>query len=150
MEEVILNSKNFEATSLVRFQSAEKDGTFSLNPFWIDSLAHLSGFILNGTDAINSRNFVYVSHGWKSLRISRPLSRTITYNSYVKMQASPNSVMKGDVYILEENTIIGMVGGLKFQRIPRTMLDTLLPPVSSVSSQPKKLNQQSEQSSNAN
>lgn len=147
MEEVILNSKNFEATSRVRFQSGEKDGTFFLSPFWIDSLAHLSGFILNGSDAIDSKNFVYVSHGWKSLRISRLLSRTITYNSYVKMQASPNNIMKGDVYIFEENTIIGMVGGLKFQRIPRTMLDTLLPPVSSVSSQPKKLNQQLERRS---
>ena len=147
MEEVVLDSKNFEATSRVRFQTEEKDGTFFLSPFWIDSLAHLSGFILNGSDAVDSKNFVYVSHGWKSLRIIRPLSRTRTYNSYVKMQASPNNVMTGDVFVFEGETIIGVVGGLKFQRIPRTMLNTFLPPASSVSSQPTKSNPLVEHSS---
>lgn len=138
MEEVILDSKNFEATSRVKFQTEEKDGTFFLSPFWIDSLCHISGFILNGSDAVDSKNFVYVSHGWKSFRVVRPLSRTTTYNSYVKMQASPNNVMTGDVYIFEGDTIIGVVGGLKFQRIPRTMLNTFLPPTSSVPSQSKR------------
>lgn len=127
MEEVVFNSKNFEATSRVRFQSEEKDGVFFLSPFWIDSLSHLSGFILNGSDAVDSKNFVYISHGWGSMRISHPLNRTKTYASYVKMQASPNNVMVGDVYIFEDNIIIGVVGGLKFQRIPRTLLNTILP-----------------------
>ncbi|KAL8703406.1 MAG: hypothetical protein Q9201_003409 [Fulgogasparrea decipioides] len=44
------------------------------------------------------------------------------------MQPAPNNVMVGDIYILEENVIIGVIGGLKFQRILRTTLDTLLPP----------------------
>lgn len=140
MEEVILNGKNFEATSRIRFQSEEKDGVFFLSPFWIDSLCHLSGFILNGSDAVDSKNFVYISHGWGSMRISRPLNRTKTYASYVKMQASPNNVMIGDVYIFEENIIIGMVGGLKFQRIPRTMLNTILPLPQEGPSQPLKSN----------
>lgn len=48
------------------FSPQRKMAPFSLVPSGL-SLAHLSGFILNGTDAINSRNLVYVSHGWKSL-----------------------------------------------------------------------------------
>lgn len=131
MEEVILDSKNFEATSRVEFQTDDKDGTFFCSPFWIDSLAHLSGFILNGSDAVDSKNFVYISHGWKSMRFARPLVRTTIYNAYVKMQPRPNDIMAGDVYILEGNTITGVVGGLKFQRIPRKILDSLLPPNSS-------------------
>lgn len=145
MEEVILNSKNFEATSRVKFQSGDKDGTFFLSPFWIDSLSHLSGFILNGSDAVDSKNFVYISHGWKSLRISRPLSKIVTYNSYVKMQASSNNVMIGDVYIFEENTIIGMIGGLKFQQIPRRTFNILLPPTTPGPTQAKKSNYPLEQ-----
>ena len=129
MEEVILDSQNFEATSRVEFQSEQKDGRFFFSPFWIDSLCHLSGFILNGSDAIDSRNFVYVSHGWKSMRFSRPLNGSVKHQSYVKMQPLPNNIMTGDVYVFEGNTIIGVVGGLKFQRIPRAMLDTILPPV---------------------
>ncbi|MCJ1252097.1 hypothetical protein MMC30_009335 [Trapelia coarctata] len=131
MEEVIFDSRNYEATSRVKFQTNDKDGTFFCSPFWIDSLAHLSGFILNGSDAVDSRNFVYISHGWKSMRFARPLARTTTYNSYVKMQPGPNDIMAGDVYILEGSVIVGVVGGLKFQRIPRRILDSLLPPTSS-------------------
>ena len=138
MDEVILDSENFEATSRVRFQTEDKDGTFFFSPFWIDSLAHLSGFILNGSDAVDSKNFVYISHGWKSLRVNRPLNRTTAYASYVKMQASPNNVMTGDVYIFEEEKIIGVVGGLKFQRIPRAMLNAILPPISAKPSQAKR------------
>ena len=138
MEEVIVNSKNFEATSRVKFQSGKHDGNFFLSPYWIDSLAHLSGFILNGSDAIDSKQFVYVSHGWKSMRITQPLSLTKTYNSYVKMQPTSNNVMMGDIYIFEAGIIVGVVGGLKFQRIPRATLNTLLPIASSVSTQPEK------------
>ncbi|KAL8939701.1 MAG: hypothetical protein Q9216_003215 [Gyalolechia sp. 2 TL-2023] len=127
MENVTLDSSNFEATSRVNFQTKDEDGSFFCSPFWIDSLAHLSGFVLNGSDAVDSKKYVYISHGWKSLRFGRPLSSTTIYRSYVKMQPSPNNVMVGDVFILEDSTIIGVVGGLKFQRVPRAMLDTLLP-----------------------
>jgi len=48
MEEVIVDAPELEATSVVNFQTTEKDGNFFCSPFWIDSLAHLSGFIMNG------------------------------------------------------------------------------------------------------
>lgn len=132
MEIVTLDSSNFEATSLVNFQTTDEDGSFFCSPFWIDSLAHLSGFVLNGSGAVDSMKYVYISHGWKSLRFGRPLNKTTIYRSYVKMQPAPDNVMVGDVFILEEDTIIGVVGGLKFQRIPRTMLNRLLPSDTSV------------------
>lgn len=128
MEEVIVDSEQFEATSRVAFQTSEEDGNFFCSPYWIDSLAHLSGFIVNGTDAVNSKDQVYVSHGWKSLQIARPLSASKTYRSYVKMQPEVGKVMVGDVYVFEEDTIVAVVGGLKFQCIPRSVLNTLLPP----------------------
>ena len=137
MQEVILDSQNFEATSKVNFQTEDKDGNFFFSPFWIDSLAHLSGFILNGSDAIDSKNFVYVSHGWESMRFSKALCRTTEYNSYVKMRPAPGNVMMGDVYVFEGDAIIGVVGGLKFQRIPRAMLNSLLPPASSAATKPQ-------------
>lgn len=113
MENVVLDSANFEATSRVNFQTDEKDGTFLSNPYWIDSLVHLSGSVLNGNDAVDSREICYISHGWKSMRIARSLLRTTKYRSYVKMQPASNTVMSGDVYILEGNAVIGVVGGLQ-------------------------------------
>ena len=136
MENVILDGVNFEATAQVKFQTEGKDGTFFCSPFWIDSLAHLSGFILNGSGAVDSEKFVYVSHGWKSMRLSQKLDRNTAYRSYVKMQPAPNNVMAGDVYIFRGGDIIGVVGGLKFQRIPRAVLNTLVPPQPSARSKP--------------
>ncbi|KAI9875645.1 MAG: hypothetical protein M1830_008148 [Pleopsidium flavum] len=129
MDEVLLDSSNFEAVSKVTFKCGERtDGTYYLNPRWIDSLAHLSGFIVNASDATNSTDSVYISHGWQSMRIGA-LFASKTYRAYVKMQdAKEAGVKQGDVYIFDGSTIVGVVGGLKFQCIPRKLLNMLLPP----------------------
>lgn len=132
IDEVALDSARFEATSRVSFKTTEKDGIFFFSPYWIDSLAHLSGFILNGSDAVDSKNFVYISHGWKSMRFAKELYSTGKYEAYVKMQPVGENVMAGDVYVFEDNAIIGVVGGLKFQRIPRQALNLLLPPANAL------------------
>jgi len=129
MEEVILHSENMEATARIKFQTTENDGNFMYSPFWIDSIAHLSGFIVNGSDAVNSKESVYISHGWQSLQIAEPLSADKTYRSYVKMQPHPGKIMVGNVWVLDGDRIIACVGGLKFQCIPRRVLNTLLPPL---------------------
>lgn len=129
MEEVVIDGTNFEATSRVVFQTKETDGNFFCCPYWIDSLMHLAGFILNGGSAVDTKQFVYISHGWKALRFAVPLVRTKTYHSYVKMQETRESnVMAGDVYVFDGKNIIAMCVGLKFQRIPRTVLNSFLPP----------------------
>ncbi len=130
MEEVTLSSENMEATSKVSFQTKPTDGTFMCSPYWIDSVAHISGFIVNGSDAVDSKNQVYVSHGWESLRVAEPFSQEKTYRSYVKMQAAGGKMLAGDVYVFDGNRVIAVVGGLKFQCIPRVVLNQLLPPIS--------------------
>ena len=136
MEEVILHSENMEATSKVVFQTSQKDGNFLCSPYWIDSVAHISGFIVNGSDATNSQENVYISHGWESLQVAEPLSQDKTYRSYVRMQPRPGKIMAGDVWVFDGNRIVAVVSGLKFQCIPRKVLNMLLPPVGAVSSQP--------------
>lgn len=128
MEEVILDGKTTEATAAVKFQTTPADGEFFCSPYWIDSLAHLSGFIVNASDHLDSDNSVYISHGWGSIRISKVLSPEKTYRSYVRMQPQPGNVSAGDVYILEGDEVIGMVSGLKFQNIPRRALNIMMPP----------------------
>jgi iterative type I PKS product template protein len=129
MQQVILHSENLEATSQVVFQTTDKDGTFVCCPYWIDSVAHISGFIMNGSDAIDSRESVYISHGWGSMRFAEPLSAEKSYRSYVKMQHTEPNVVAGDVFIFDGERIVASVGGLKFQCIPRRVLNMVLPPV---------------------
>ena len=128
MEEVILDSPQLEATAHIAFQTTEADGNFVCSPYWIDSLCHLAGFIVNANDAVDSTKQVYVSHGWESMRFAEPIQAEKTYRSYVKMQPLPGNMVAGDVYIFDGNRIIGMCGALKFQCIPRTLLNTFLPP----------------------
>jgi iterative type I PKS product template protein len=136
MEEVILDGKETEATAKIRFQTTEKDGEYFCSPFWIDSLAHLSGFIVNATDTVDSDDLVYISHGWESIRLSKSLSVDKTYQSYVRMQPAPRQMSVGDVYIFEGDEIIGVVQGLKFQGIPRRAMDIMVPPTKKTAGKP--------------
>lgn len=62
IREVILDSGKHEATALVKFQASR--GDFHRSPFWIDSVGHLSGFIMNVNDATDSENQVFMNYGW--------------------------------------------------------------------------------------
>ena len=137
MKEVILDSKNFEASSLIEFRATEGDGDFEANPYWIDNITHLSGFVLNGTDAVDSKKEVYISHGWESLQMVRPLAARKCYRNHVKMHRGPKQTMVGDVYVFDGEDMVALVGGVKFQAIPRPLLNKLLPPISGAAASPK-------------
>ncbi|KAK0667056.1 putative polyketide synthase [Cercophora samala] len=136
LQEVFMNSDLFEAAANVKFNTSESDGTFTHNPYWIDSFAHLSGFVLNGTDK-TPLDAVYISHGWDRLKIVGKLSADRKYQSYVRMQeTSTRGVMEGDVYLLEGDVVVAVCQGLRFQRIQRSTLDHLLPPPNRQTSAP--------------
>ncbi|KAK8089291.1 Beta-ketoacyl synthase [Apiospora hydei] len=129
MESVILDSATCEATAKVVFQTSPEDGTFHTAPYWIDSVCHISGFILNGSDAIDSREQVYISHGWGSMRFAERLSATKTYQTYIRMQnIKGTKMMSGDAYIFDGDKLIGIAGDVRFQAIPRKVLNIVLPP----------------------
>ena len=136
MKEVILKSRNLEATSLIEFRATESEGTFEANPYWIDNIAHLTGFILNGSDIIDSRKQVYISHGWESLPILRPLSARRSYRNHVRMHPGPRQTMIGDAYLFEGEDMVA-VGGVKSQVIPRSLLNKHLPPINGTATRPK-------------
>ena len=89
MKEVILDSANLEATAKVVFQAGPKDGDFFLCPYLLDGIGHLAGFIMNGGDeSPDSKDYVWISHGWDSLRFAKRISADRHYRSYVKCSTS--------------------------------------------------------------
>ena len=138
MNEVILDSAHSEATSVVKFQAGPSDGRFYLSPYLIDSVAHLSGFVMNASDGADTQSNAYISHGWESMRFVKRLESDKEYHAHVKMQPCGKNMMAGDVHIFEEEIIVGEVGGLKFQRIPRKLLNTFLPPTTVISPQERR------------
>ncbi|KAI1438414.1 polyketide synthase [Xylaria sp. CBS 124048] len=129
MESVILDSATCEATAKIVFQTSPEDGVFHTAPYWIDSLCHISGFIVNGTDAIDSREQVFISHGWGSMRFAERLDASKTYQSYIRMQnIKGTKMMSGDAYVFHGEKLIGIAGDVRFQAIPRKVLNVVLPP----------------------
>ncbi|KAI0861579.1 polyketide synthase [Xylaria cubensis] len=129
MESVILDSATCEATAKIVFQTSPEDGVFHTAPYWIDSVCHISGFIVNGTDAVDSREHVYISHGWGSMRFAERLDSSKTYQSYIRMQnVKGTKMMAGDAYVFDGERLIGICGDVRFQAIPRKVLNIMLPP----------------------
>lgn len=113
MREIVLDSARLEATARVEFQTTEKDGEYHLSPYWIDSLGHLAGFVMNASDGTDSKNTVFVNHGWESMRCATRFSQGKTYQTYVRMQNVGGTMFAGDVYIFDEDTVVAMYQGVK-------------------------------------
>ncbi|KAH0344598.1 putative polyketide synthase, partial [Aureobasidium melanogenum] len=122
MQSVVL--RELEACADVQLTTHE-GGVWTVPPYFIHSVAHLAGFITNCSDAMDTHKNFCVTPGWKSMRFAKPLVAGMTYSPYVKMTPTPEdaTVYTGDVYIMQEGQIIGLVGGIKFGRYPRLLLD---------------------------
>nr|QLM00044.1 polyketide synthase [Xylaria schweinitzii] len=121
MQSVVMNG--LEAFADVMLTSEKGTGSWTVAPYFIDSVIHLAGFVMNVSDAIDTRTKFCFTPGWKSMRFARPLEPGGKYRSYVKMiQTEDVTVYLGDVYVLQDDTIIGFVGGIKFRKCPRILL----------------------------
>lgn len=102
----------------------DRHGTWNTPPHWIDSIFHLGGFIMNGSDASNTRDFFYVTPGWGSARLAKPLAPGKGYRSYVKMSPMAEANMySGDVYVMQDGEVMGMMAQMKFRQVPRLLMD---------------------------
>lgn len=63
LKEVVLDTANLEANAQIDLQASPEDGNFYLPPYFIDSIGHLAGFIMNGNDGLDAKNQVFISHG---------------------------------------------------------------------------------------
>lgn len=104
----------------------ETHGNWHIPPHWIDSVSHLAGLIMNASDVSNTKDFFYLTPGFGTLRFIEPLSPSAKYRSYVRMfPTSDVNVRAGDLYILRDNVVVGMLGQIKFKRVPRVLMDQL-------------------------
>lgn len=121
----------FELEGFADVQLTTKEsGTWTIPPYFIDSVAHLAGFIMNCSDAMDTKNNYCVTPGWDSMRFAKPLVPGAKYRSYVKMIPTEEdpTIFFGDVYIMQDGEIIGLVGGIQFRRYPRILLSRFFSP----------------------
>ncbi|KAJ5697002.1 hypothetical protein N7536_007414 [Penicillium majusculum] len=123
MQAVVMNE--FEAFADVTLKDVQGGGDYDVPPYFIDSVIHLAGFIMNVSDASDTAKTFCVTPGWDSMRFARSLVAGQKYRSYVKMipTAADPSVYLGDVYVFQDGVIMGMVGGMQFRRYPRILMN---------------------------
>lgn len=110
--------------------TTKEGGIWTVPPYFIDSVVHLAGFVMNCSDAMDTKNNYCVTPGWNSMRFARPLVPGAKYRSYVKMipTIEDPTVYFGDVYIMQNDAIMGVVGGIQFRRYPRLLLSRFFSP----------------------
>lgn len=132
MQSVVLDG--MEAYSEILL-SPDRHGTWHTPPHWIDSIFHIGGFVLNGSDASNTKDYFYVTPGWGSCRIIQPLQAGGRYRSYVRMAPiEEKNIYAGDVYVLQDGVVIAMMGEMKFRRVPRVLMNQFFSPNDTASS----------------
>jgi naphtho-gamma-pyrone polyketide synthase len=111
MEQVILDSESLEATAQVKFQI--DDQGFNINPCWIDSLAHIAGFIMNGNDNVCSEDQIFINHGWEAMRCAKLIQYEKTYTTYNRMQLESSTMYVGDTYVFEDDELVAKFEGVR-------------------------------------
>jgi iron transport multicopper oxidase len=141
MQEVIIDADKLEAVVSLSLNQDHDVGTFFCSPLWLDNLAQIAGFVMNAIGKVNPREFTYISHGIGSYQISEDLRADLSYKAHVRMLPETGTVFAGDVSIFQGQRMIARCGEVKFQRVPRAVLEKILSSPtdihSSVSNPPK-------------
>ena len=137
MQRVAFSEDTQEASADVILDD-DQHGTWHTPPHWIDSTFQLAGFVMNsfgvpsadGKVAGSSRDFFYITPGWRHFRLLEPL-QPATYRNYVRMfpvDREPGTYA-GDMYLYRGEKLIGMCLGIKFKAVPRALMPVLFPPI---------------------
>lgn len=116
--------QGLEAFADVELDATAGHGAWTVPPHYVDSVAHLAGFVMNVSDALDARAHFCVTPGWASMRFAAALVPGGRYRSYVKMAPTgrDDGAYAGDVYVLQDERIVGLVGSIRFHQYPRILL----------------------------
>lgn len=108
-----------DASATLKFEGAS--GTFLCNPYMIDSVVHLAGFLLNA-DPHKRRDLVWISNRIDNFRIVGEILPGREYHMYASVRdKSSNGVAVCDVYVFEDPfELLLSCEGVQFQRVERT------------------------------
>ncbi|KAH0526290.1 hypothetical protein TsFJ059_009634 [Trichoderma semiorbis] len=99
---------------------------FTFNPYWADSLIHVSGFLLNGKPDDDGDD-VWIITNLGTFRMLSSLQSGTQYQSYAHIRkTTDDGAAHCDVYVFGGDKIIGSSTGMIFQRVARRLLDIVL------------------------
>lgn len=126
VDEIVLDSENFEASSVVSFSSVKAQGSFATHPAFIDVLTQTAGFVMNCRDSNDLETDMFVNHGWKSLQVYDEISTKKSYKTYVKMVKTAGGLWEGDTAMLDGDKVIAYFKGVELKWVPRGVFKVIL------------------------
>ena len=122
LEEVFLDTEHGDAAAQVKLRPTVGTGEFTLNPYWMDAIIHLAGFVLNG-DINLPKGVAFISAGFEEFHLLEKLSAERTYTCYVSMQpGEKKDLLIGDVYVFEGDNLVALCAGLVFHKMTKRVL----------------------------
>lgn len=114
LDEVFLNSPNFEASASVKLKEPPSGSDFVTRPCLVDGLSQIGGFVMNGNDDTDHNKEIFVNHGCKSFVLFEDLRPEEIYSTYVKMTGNAGKkTWFGDVFVFRHETLIGLFESLE-------------------------------------
>nr|XP_036586274.1 polyketide synthase [Colletotrichum truncatum]KAF6796681.1 polyketide synthase [Colletotrichum truncatum] len=101
--------------SCILDESAGNQGQFTCNPFTMDGIVHLSGFILNA-DPSKQRDVIHISNRISSFQLLAPITSRTQCMCYANVrEQSAKGVTVCDVYVFDQDGLIALCSGITFQ-----------------------------------
>ncbi|UNI24282.1 Noranthrone synthase [Purpureocillium takamizusanense] len=130
IDEIILDSTALESCSKVSFGQVKSHGKFNTHPAYIDVMAQIAGFVMNGKETTDLESEVYVNHGWRSLQLYEELSQSKSYWSYVKMSQDTSSnegFWRGNCIMLDDkHNIVAFFEHITLRRVETRIFHRVL------------------------
>lgn len=106
--------------------SAGSQGQFTCNPFTMDGIVHLSGFILNA-DPSKQKDVIHISNRIGSFQLLAPITNRTQCMCYATVrEQSAKGVTVCDVYVFDQDGLIALCTGITFQRMTKEIFSLVI------------------------
>lgn len=106
--------------------SAGNQGQFTCNPFTMDGIVHLSGFILNA-DPSKHKDVINISNRIGSFQLLAPITNRKQCMCYATVrEQSDKGVTVCDVYVFDQDGLIALCTGITFQRMTKEIFSLVI------------------------
>ncbi|GFF59427.1 conidial yellow pigment biosynthesis polyketide synthase, partial [Aspergillus udagawae] len=121
VEEATVAADFRDASFMLSPTPAGKLGNFACNPFAVDAMVHVAGFLLNA-DVKKPKNDVHIANNIGSIRVLGNLSSNEPYRAYatIRQQVAKTGTSLCDVYVIDnEDHLVALCTDISFKKLDR-------------------------------
>lgn len=127
IEEAYVSADFTEAVAEVVLRADPAGSRFTASPYWVESLVHLAGFVVNGDPERVSRDSTFMMDTYESFDQTASLEAGRSYFTYARISRREKDTAYCDVYVFDdEDKMVIECSNLRFHEVGNATLDRLL------------------------